>query len=67
MKEAIIRYSDSKTLAILKSLARYFNFSIFEKEDDTGHDKKAESFTVLHVEPARAKAYKFNREEANER
>lgn len=28
MKEVIIKYKDSKTLEILKGLARYFNFSI---------------------------------------
>ncbi len=67
MKEAIIRYKDSKTLEILKSLARYFDFSISEKREESGMEKTTTSFTVLHVEPADAKRYKFNRDEANER
>ena len=67
MKEVIIRYKDSKTLEILKSLARYFDFSISEKREESGKNKTTTSFTVLHVEPSEAKGYKFNRDEANER
>lgn len=67
MKEAIIRYKNSKTLEILKSLARYFDFSISEKREESGMDKTTASFTVLHVDPSAAKRYKFDRNEANER
>lgn len=67
MKEAIIRYKDAKTLEILKSLARYFDFSITEKTGTSAEEKNNASFTVLHVEASDAKNYKFNRDEANER
>jgi len=63
MKEVIIKFEDSKVLEVLKSLAKYFNFSISEAKE-TEHTKKNNSFTVLHVD---AKDYKFNRDEANER
>lgn len=40
MKEIIIKYNDSRTLALLKTLARFFNFSILSpKKQKT--DKKA--------------------------
>lgn len=64
MKEAIIKYKDSKTLELLKSLAKYFDFSISEKGDASEKNEKKVSFTVLHVD---TKDYKFNRDEANER
>ena len=67
MKEAIIRYKDAKTLEMLKSLARYFDFSIAEKDEKSGEENSGTSFTVLHVEASDAKNYKFNRDEANER
>lgn len=42
MKEIIIKYNDSKTLALLKTLARFFNFSISspkkEKTDRKTYD-----------------------------
>lgn len=63
MKEAIIKYKDSKTFEILKSLAKYFDFSISEPKE-TKTVKKKVSFTVLHVD---TKGYRFNRDEANER
>lgn len=66
MKEVIIRYKDSKVLELLKSLSRIFDFSITEREE-SGKVKKSVSFTVFHVDEADAKAYKFNRDEANER
>lgn len=67
MKEAIIRYKDAKTLEILKSLARYFDFSITEKNEQLDKENNDASFTVLHVKASDAKNYKFNRDEANER
>jgi hypothetical protein len=63
MKEVIIKYKDSKTLELLKSLARYFNFSVSETQE-INSVKRDISFTVLHVD---TKGYKFNRDEANER
>ena len=43
MKKVIIKYKDSKTLEILKSLARYFDFTIsFPKK--TKADKKEYDF-----------------------
>lgn len=61
MKEAIIKYKDLKTLEMLKSLAKYFNFSISEKKEKSGNGKKDVSFTVLHVKTSNAKNYRFNR------
>lgn len=34
MKEVIIKYNDSKTLALLKALAKFFNFSIMPPNKD---------------------------------
>ena len=67
MKEVIIRYKDSRTLDVLKSLAKYFDFSIAEKKEESANGKKKVSFTVLAVAPLDAQNYKFNRDEANER
>jgi hypothetical protein len=33
MKEVIIKYKDSRVLALLKSLAVHFNFSVSEKSE----------------------------------
>ena len=63
MKEVIIKFEDSRVLEVLKSLAKYFNFSISEIKN-TRRTKKDDSFTVLHVD---SKDYKFDRDEANER
>lgn len=35
MKEAIIRYKDSRVLELLKKMAAYLDFSISEKPDET--------------------------------
>ena len=67
MKEVIIKYKDSRTLDVLKSLAKYFDFSIAEKKVESASGKKKVSFTVLAVAPLDAQNYKFNRDEANER
>ncbi|MCW5909539.1 MAG: hypothetical protein KIT62_00615 [Cyclobacteriaceae bacterium] len=64
MKEAIIKYKDSKTLELLKSLAKYFDFSIAEKKEGSANGKKKVSFTALRID---TRGYKFNRDEANER
>ena len=40
MKEIIIKYHDSKTLALLKTLARFFNFSISSPKKENS-DRKA--------------------------
>ncbi len=64
MKEVTIKYKDSKTLELLKSLAKFFDFSISETKEASANGKKKVSFTVLHVD---TKGYKFNRDEANER
>lgn len=66
MKEVIIKYSDSRTLELLKSLAGYLGFTVTDQKEATGKKKKV-SFTVLHVNPEAARNYKFNRDEANER
>lgn len=67
MKEVIIKYSDSKTLELLKSLAAYLGFSITEQKEKLLPNKGKTSFTVLHVEPKDADTYRFNRDEANQR
>lgn len=67
MKEIIIKYTDSKTLEILKSLAAYLGFSITEKKEKLSPNKGKASFTLLHVEPKDAHAYRFNRDDANQR
>ena len=64
MKEVIIKYSDSKTLELLKSLAAYLGFSISEKQEAFGQGKKKVSFNALKID---TRGYKFNRDEANER
>jgi hypothetical protein len=63
MKEVIIKYKDSRTLELLKSLAKYFDFTITSSEG-TKSTQKDVSFTVLHVD---TKDYKFDRDEANKR
>jgi hypothetical protein len=40
MKEIIVKYSDSRTLTLLKTLARFFNFSISSPKKGKS-DKKA--------------------------
>lgn len=67
MKEVIIKYKDSKVLALLKSLARYLDFSVSERDETKKTSKKKGAFPILHVKAANAKHYKFNRNEANER
>ena len=64
MKEVTIKFKDSRVLALLKSLAAYFDFSIDEKQSDAGHNRKKVSFKALKLD---TRGYKFNREEANER
>lgn len=66
MKEVIIKYNDSKTLELLRSLAGYLGFTVSEQKEAPKKEKKA-SFTVLHISPEAARKYKFNRDEANER
>jgi hypothetical protein len=63
MKEIVIKYKDSKTLELLKSLSAYLGFSITEKAE-TDKSKKTVSFNALKID---TRGYKFNREEANER
>ncbi|HMR56487.1 MAG TPA: hypothetical protein PLM56_16380 [Cyclobacteriaceae bacterium] len=63
MKEVIIKYNDSKTLELLRSLAGYLGFTISEKKD-AGRKKKKGSFNALKID---TRGYRFNREEANER
>ncbi len=63
MKELIIRYKDSRVLSLLRSLSKYFDFTVSEARE-TDPSQKSQSFTVLHVDPM---DYKFDREEANER
>lgn len=65
MKEVIIKYNDSKTLELLRSLAGYLGFTVSEQKE--APKKKKTSFTVLHISPEAARNYKFNRNEANER
>ncbi|HET9054019.1 MAG TPA: hypothetical protein VFM90_07595 [Cyclobacteriaceae bacterium] len=67
MKEVIIKYTDSKTLELLKSLAGYLGFSVNEPKEGLSGGKREVSFTVLHVKPTDAHNYRFNRDEANER
>lgn len=64
MKEAIIKYKDSKTLELLKSLAKYFNFSVSEPKKASPQSKKKVSFKAAKLD---TRGFKFNREEANER
>lgn len=40
MKEAIIKYKDSKTLELLKSLARYLDFSISSSKKEKPSEKE---------------------------
>jgi histidinol phosphatase-like PHP family hydrolase len=42
MKEAIIKYDNPKTLDILKSLAKYFDFSISSVKDAKQNDSQRE-------------------------
>ena len=60
MKEVIIKYNDSKTLELLKSLAAYLGFSIAEKREELRQQKKKVSFTALKID---TRGYKFNRDE----
>lgn len=64
MKEVIIKYKNSKTLELLKSLAKYFEFTISSPKDVTMKDKKKVSFTALKLD---TRGFRFNRDEANER
>lgn len=64
MKVAVIKYKNSKTLELLKGIAKYFDFSISEESKASSKGKKKVSFIVLHVN---TKGYQFNRDEANER
>lgn len=64
MKEVIIKYKDSKTLELLKSLAKYFDFSISEQKETSTNGKKKVSFTAIKLD---TRGFKFNRDEANER
>jgi hypothetical protein len=64
MKELIIKYSDSKILDVLRSLATYLGFSISEKQEQTDPQKKNVTFNAIKLD---TRSYKFNRDEANER
>lgn len=64
MKEVIIKYKDSRVLELLKSLAKYFDFSISSPKDAASKGKKNVSFTTLKLD---TRGYRFNRDEANER
>lgn len=64
MKEVIIKYKNSKTFELLKSLAKYFDFTISSPKDATIKDKKKVSFTALKLD---TRGFRFNRDEANER
>lgn len=62
MKEVIVKYKDSRVLELLKSLAKYFDFTISGPKETKG-DKNV-SFTALKID---TRGFKFNRDEANER
>lgn len=64
MKEVIIKYKDSRTLELLKSLARYFDFTISSPRETAEKGKKKVSFTAVKVD---TRGFRFNRDEANER
>ncbi|MBX2894962.1 MAG: hypothetical protein KF763_05950 [Cyclobacteriaceae bacterium] len=64
MKEVIIKYNDSKTLELLKSLASYLGFSVSEKQEVQPSNKKKVSFNAVKLD---TRSFKFNRDEANER
>jgi hypothetical protein len=64
MKEVTIKYRDSKTLELLKSLAKYFDFTISSPKEAALKGKKKVSFTALKLD---TRGYRFNRDEANER
>ncbi len=51
MKEVIIKYKDSKTLEILKSLARYFNFTILFPKKGKDIKKEYDYFNDVPVVP----------------
>lgn len=63
MKQAIITYSGSGVLAVLKALSKVMRFSVTDSEG-LSRVRKSITFKVLHVED---KDYKFHRDEANER
>lgn len=64
MKEVIVKYTDSKTLEVLKTLATYLGFSISEKPEEPQSQRKKVTFNALKLD---THAFKFNRNEANER
>lgn len=64
MKEVIIKYKDSKTLELLKILAKYFDFTISSSKEAATRNKKKVSFTALKLD---TRGFRFNRDEANER
>ena len=64
MKEVIIKYKDSRTLQLLKSLAKFFDFTIISSKESGARDKKKVSFTAVKLD---TRGFRFNRDEANER
>lgn len=64
MKEVTIKYKDSKTLELLKSLAKYFGFTISQPRETASNERKEVSFSALKID---TRGFKFNRDEANER
>lgn len=51
MKEVIVKYNDSKTLALLKTLARFFNFSISSPKKEKADTKTYEYINGVPVLP----------------
>jgi len=64
MKEAVIKYKSSKTLAALKDLGKYLGFSVYSISESKKEKRKAATFNALAID---TNGYQFNREEANER
>ncbi|HET7179494.1 MAG TPA: hypothetical protein VFI14_07215 [Chryseosolibacter sp.] len=51
MKEIIVKYTDSKTLALLKTLARFFNFSVSSPTKEKGNGKTYEYINGVPIIP----------------
>jgi len=51
MKEIIVKYNDSRTLALLKTLARFFNFSISSPKKEESNRKAYEYVNGVPVIP----------------
>ncbi len=49
MKEVIVKYKDSKTLEVLKSLAKYFDFSITSAKKSSAKKNRYEYINDIPV------------------